>query len=176
MIGRIASALIIVWAIGFLWFAVALPQPSGTVRTDAVIVPTGAAGRIERGFEVLRTDQARQMLVTGVDREVRPREFAAEFAVPQTQMECCVTLGFAAVDTRSNAAETAQWVRENRVRSLRLVTTDWHMRRAAGELLRALPDDIVVVEDAVRSQPSLRILFLEYHKLLASAAARAVNG
>jgi uncharacterized SAM-binding protein YcdF (DUF218 family) len=176
VIGRIVSALIIVWALGFVWFAVWLPQPSDDVSTDAVIVPTGAAGRIERGIEILDRENARMMLVTGVDREVKPREFAAEFDVPGRQMACCVTLGFAAVDTRSNAAETAQWVRENRVRSLRLVTTDWHMRRAAGELLRALPDDIVVVEDAVRSQPSLRILFLEYHKLLASAAARAVNG
>ena len=32
----------------------ALPQPSGTIRTDAVIVPTGAAGRIERGLQILR--------------------------------------------------------------------------------------------------------------------------
>ncbi|QYU66532.1 YdcF family protein [Leptolyngbya sp. 15MV] len=81
----------------------------------------------------------------------------------------------AAVDTRSNAAETAQWVRDNRIGSLRLVTSDWHMRRAVGELLRALPPEVEVTEDAVRSQPSLRILFLEYHKLLASAAARAFN-
>ncbi len=176
MIGRLFSALLIAWALGFLWFAVALPQPSGDVRTDAVIVPTGAAGRIERGLQILRQDNARAMLVTGVDREVKPGEFAAQFGVPDEQMECCVTLGFAAVDTRGNAAETAQWVRDNQVRSLRLVTTDWHMRRAAGELLRALPDDIEVVEDAVRSEPSLRILFLEYHKLLASTAARVVNG
>lgn len=176
MIRRFASALLILWALGFLWFAVALPQPSPDVRTDAVIVPTGAAGRIERGLQILRQDKARTMLVTGVDREVKPREFAAQFGVPDAQMDCCVTLGFAAVDTRGNAAETAQWVRDNQVRSLRLVTTDWHMRRAAGELLRALPDDVTVVEDAVRSEPSFRILFLEYHKLLASSAARAVNG
>ncbi len=175
MIGRLISALTIVWALGFLWFAVALPRPSEDVRTDAVIVPTGAAGRIERGLEVLREGRARHMLVTGVDREVKPREFAAQFAVPERQMDCCVTLGFAAVDTRSNAAETAQWVRDNRIASLRLVTSDWHMRRAVGELLRALPPEVAVTEDAVRSQPSLRILFLEYHKLLASAAARAFN-
>ncbi len=176
MIGRLASALLMVWALGFLWFAVALPRPSDDVRTDAVIVPTGAAGRIERGLQILRAGNARAMLVTGVDREVRPGEFAAQFGVPEDQMACCVTLGFAAVDTRGNAAETAQWVRDSQARSLRLVTTDWHMRRASSELLRALPDDIAVVEDAVPSQPSLRILFLEYHKLLASLAARVVNG
>ena len=174
MIRRAAAALLVLWALGFLWFATTLPRPAGAERTDAIIVPTGAAGRIERGLEVLAAGHARTMLVTGVDREVRPGEFASEFSVTSDTMDCCVTLGFAAVDTRSNAAETAQWVRQNRVRSLRLVTTDWHMRRTAGELERTLPTGITVVEDAVRSEPSLRILFIEYHKLLASAVARGL--
>jgi hypothetical protein len=109
--------------------------------------------------------------VSGVDPEVRPGEFSAEFGVGPEQMECCVTLGFAAVDTRSNAAETAKWVAQNDVRSLRLVTTDWHMRRAAGEIERTLPDHITIIRDAVTSQPNFGTLFLEYHKLVASRAA-----
>ena len=174
MIGRLLAAVLVVWAIGFAWFATTLPRPAGEERTDAIIVPTGAAGRIERGLAVLGAGHARAMLVSGVDREVRPGEFAAEFDVASGTMECCVTLGFAAGDTRSNAAETAQWVRQNKVASLRLVTTDWHMRRAAGELARTLPADVAVVQDAVISEPSLRILFVEYHKLLASTVARQV--
>jgi uncharacterized SAM-binding protein YcdF (DUF218 family) len=51
---------------------------------------------------------------------------AAEFGVEPEQMACFVTLGFAAADTRSNAAEAARWAAQNEVRSLRLVTTDWH--------------------------------------------------
>ena len=50
------------------------------------------------------------------------------------------------------------------------------MRRAAGELQRTLPDGVEVVRDAVPSQPSLRILFLEYHKLLASVVSRLWRG
>ncbi|AKM08650.1 YdcF family protein [Pelagerythrobacter marensis] len=176
MIRRLVSAAVLVWALGFLWFAIALPGPVEAARTDAVIVPTGAAGRIERGLEVLQAGDARAMLVTGVDPEVRPIEFAKQFEVSMATMECCVSLGFSAVDTRGNAAETAQWVRARRVRSLRLVTTDWHMRRAAGELQRTLPDGVEVVRDAVPSQPSLRILFLEYHKLLASVVSRLWRG
>jgi uncharacterized SAM-binding protein YcdF (DUF218 family) len=172
MIRRLLSMLFLVWAIGFLWFVIALPRPAAEpVTTDAVIVPTGGAGRIARGLEVLDRDLAARMLVSGVDPEVKPGEFAAEFDVAPEQMACCVTLGFAAVDTRSNAAETAKWVAQNEVRSLRLVTTDWHMRRAAGELDRALPDHVTVIRDAVPSQPDLGTLFLEYHKLLASRAA-----
>ncbi len=172
MIRRLFSVLFLVWALGFVWFAVMLPQPAGDgVRTDAVIVPTGGAGRIPRGLAVLDEGLSRKMLVSGVDREVRPQEFAAQFGVSPQRMACCVTLGFAAVDTRSNAAETAKWVAQNEVRSLRLVTTDWHMRRTASELDRALPDHVTVIRDAVPSQPDFGTLFLEYHKLIASRAA-----
>lgn len=171
MIRRAISLLFLAWAIGFLWFVVALPKPSDGVTTDAVIVPTGGPGRIARGLAVLDRGLAGKMLVSGVDPEVRPQEFAVQFGVSPRTMACCVTLGFAAVDTRSNAAETAKWVAQNEVRSLRLVTTDWHLRRAAGELDRALPDHVTVIRDAVPSQPALETLFLEYHKLIASRAA-----
>lgn len=171
MIRRLLSVVFLAWVIGFLVFAVTLPRPVAGITTDAVIVPTGGAGRIARGLDVLDQGLAAKMLVSGVDPEVKPGEFAAEFGVAPDQMACCVTLGFAAVDTRSNAAETAKWVAQNEVRSLRLVTTDWHMRRTASELDRTLPDHVTVVRDAVTSQPDFGTLFLEYHKLLASRAA-----
>ena len=168
MIGRIASALLVVWAFGFLWFAVALPQPAGAEKTDGIVVPTGGVGRIPRGMAMLRAGAAPRMLVTGVDAQVRPREFAAEYAVPARVMACCVTLGTGALDTRGNARETAEWVAARKLHSLRLVTSDWHMRRAALELGGTLPAGVSVLHDAVRTQPSLWILFIEYHKLLAA--------
>jgi uncharacterized SAM-binding protein YcdF (DUF218 family) len=168
VIGRIASLLAMVWAFGFLWFAVALPQPAGLEKTDAIVVPTGSGGRIPRGVALLRQGVAPQLLVTGVDAEVRPGEFAAEYKVPPRLMQCCVSLGFEALDTRGNARETADWAIKRKVRSIRLVTSDWHLRRAALELDATLPEIVTVVRDAVPTRPSLSILFVEYHKLLAT--------
>ena len=176
MIRRVLSLLVVVWALGFLWFAIALPQPAGAQKTDAIVVPTGSGGRIPRGLELLREGTAKRMLVTGVDAEVRPQEFAAEYDATNQLMDCCITLGFSALDTRGNARETAEWVREHRVRSIRLVTADWHMRRAALELGEVLPDGEKVVRDAVRTEPSLWILFLEYHKFIATWFVRALAG
>ncbi len=45
MIRRILSLLLVLWAFGFLWFAVALPQPAAGEKTDAIVVPTGGSGR-----------------------------------------------------------------------------------------------------------------------------------
>jgi hypothetical protein len=88
-------------------------------------------------------------------------------------MECCVTLGFAALDTRGNARETARWMERQGLRSLRLVTSDWHMHRAALELENQLPARIGVLRDAVRTEPSLWTLFIEYHKLMFAWAIQA---
>lgn len=168
MIWRLLAAVFLAWSFGFVWFFATVPGPAGEIRTDAVIVPTGAAGRIQRGLEVLDKGWADRLLVSGVDLEVRPDEFAAEFGVSRRLMRCCVELGFSAIDTRGNAREIAKWVRERGVTSIRLVTSDWHMRRVAHELTRTLPSTVKVVPDAVRTEPELSVLLLEYHKLLAS--------
>ena len=168
MIRRSASLLLLLWLMGFLGFALALPQPHGGGKTDAVVVFTGGEGRIPRGLAALETGWAPRLFVSGVDPEVRPGEFAAEYDVTAKMMGCCVALGFKSYDTRSNAEEVAAWLAENECKSVRLVTSDWHMRRAALELERELPDHFAVIRDAVPTEPSLRILFLEYHKLLAA--------
>ena len=172
---RLLSAVLLLWALGFVWFAVALPQPAGDVRTDGVVALTGGSGRIPRGIAVLRKGLAEKLLVAGVDTEVRPREFAAEYDVSAKLLACCVTLGYESVDTRSNAQEAARWIAAQKIGSVRLVTTDWHMRRAAFDLALATPKDLVIVEDAVRSRPSLKILFIEYNKLLARVVAWAAG-
>lgn len=170
MVRRAVAFLMLLWLFGFVWFAIALPQPLDGERSDVAVVLTGGEGRIARGLEALDQGWTGHLLISGVDREVKPGEFAAEFDVAADRMECCVTLGFQSYDTRSNAAETSQWLRERKARSVRLITTDWHMRRAAMELGQVKDEEVEVLRDAVPSQPRLGILFLEYHKLLARAA------
>ena len=110
---------------------------------------------------------AGQLLVAGVDPEVQPPEFASDYHVEPRLMQCCITLGSESVDTRSNAREALNWVELHHITSVRLVTSDWHMRRAAWELRRVLPAKVSLIEDAVPTRPSLRMLFVEYCKFLA---------
>jgi uncharacterized SAM-binding protein YcdF (DUF218 family) len=170
MIRRFASFIVIAWALGFVWFAAIPPKPIGAGRSDAAIVLTGGEGRIPRALDVLDKGWVRHVLVAGVDSEVRPREFAAEYEVTGKTMACCLTLDHVSVDTRTNAREAAAWIVANKIRSVRLITSDWHMRRAAWELGQAAPD-VEIARDAVRTRPSFRILFVEYHKLIARRIA-----
>jgi uncharacterized SAM-binding protein YcdF (DUF218 family) len=164
MIKRIFAFLLLLWVLGFAWFALFLPQPADMQKTDGVVVLTGGAGRIDRGLLVLEKGKARRMLISGVDLDVKPGELAAEYKRPEKLFACCIDLGFRALDTRSNGLETARWVARNKVKTLRLVTHDWHMRRARLELDLALPGGVTVINDAVPTEPSLLVLFTEYHK------------
>lgn len=171
MISRLIGWLLILWAFGFAWFAIFLPSPVGDEQTDAIVVLTGAAGRIDRGVALLRKGEAKQLLVSGVDRDVKPAELAKLYGIPREAMRCCITLGREAVDTRSNAVETSAWIDRHKYSSIRLITSDWHMRRAQYELVQQLTTPVRIVPDAVRSQPSLRMLLREYHKYILRRAA-----
>ena len=166
MIVRLFAVSLLGWMLGFIWFAVLLPQPLDSRPTDAIVVLTGGAGRIDRGIALLEAKTAKRMLISGVDRSVRPGELAAEYDTPEALFACCITLGREAIDTRSNAIETARWLERRDYKTVRLITTDWHMRRAALELRQALPERVAIVYDAVPSRPSLTILVREYNKYL----------
>ena len=172
MIARAASFLLILWLLGFALFALTLPGPAdGGARTDAVVVLTGGPGRIERGIDLLRRRRAARMLVAGVNRTVKPHELAREVRAPERLFDCCVDLDRESVDTRSNATQTARWLRGHRYRSVRLVTTDWHMPRARFELAHLLRrSGIAILPDGVTSEPGFTALFGEYNKYLVRRA------
>ena len=175
MIRRAVSAILLVYLLGYALFAVLLPRPAGDGATDAIVVLTGGAKRIERGLDLMERKLAKRMLVSGVARTVRPEELAAQYRSDESLFRCCIDLGRESVDTRSNAEEVARWMERHRFRTMRLVTTDWHMPRARFELSRRLGDDIVVTGDSVESNPSFGQLFTEYNKYLLRRAAVLVG-
>ncbi len=166
MIKRATAFFLLAWILGFIWFALFLPQPSAPSRTDAIVVLTGGPGRIDRGLALIESKMADRMLISGVDRDVKPAELAAEYRRSPALFACCIALGFEAVDTRSNGLEVARWVKRRNYSSIRLITTDWHMRRARGELRRAIGPDVQIISDAVASKPNIKTLLIEYHKYI----------
>ena len=166
MIKRVFALAVILWLLGFAVFMLTLAKPLDDARTDAIVVPTGSAGRIYRGLTLMQDKAAKRMLISGVAPQVLPGELAAEYKASPALFACCIDLGHEAVDTQSNAEETARWVSLHKYRSVRLVTSDWHMARARLELVNALADDVVVVNDGVPSDPRFMQLIAEYNKYL----------
>ena len=166
MIVRLAGLVALAWSLGFAAFMLLLPPPLEGNTTDAIVVPTGGAGRIDRGIALLQARQARRMLVTGVAPGVRPIDLARTYRTSPKLFACCIDLGADAVDTRSNAEETAAWVKTHGYRTVRLVTSEWHVPRARMELAGVLGPGILVLGDGVPSTPRLGTLVNEYNKLL----------
>ncbi|MEO7654279.1 MAG: YdcF family protein [Sphingomicrobium sp.] len=168
MIWRFGSALLLGYALGFVLFAFTLGKPAvgGSAKTDAGIVLTGGDGRIERGVAVLEDGKIKRLLVAGADPLVAKRDIARRVPGSERLVRCCVDLGSESVDTRSNASEAERWLADNKFHSYRLITSDWHMRRARFEFERTIGDKRIMVVDAVRTEPSLRTMFKEYNKYL----------
>lgn len=166
MILRFFSLLILLYLLGFLIFSVTLDRPAGAQRTDAAVVITGGSGRIEYAMEVLSDGYARRVLIAGADPSVTKRDMIDRLEGQAKLVNCCVDLGSESVDTRSNAEEAKRWLDLRKYKSLRLITSDWHMRRAHYEFSRVLGDGYQLIPDAVRTQPRFMTLFGEYNKYL----------
>jgi len=163
---RLLAALALAWGGGLIWFGLTLPDPAPLAqRTDAVVVLTGGRGRLARGLAVMEAGSAKRMLVSGVAPTTTREQLADAAQVPLSRFSR-TDLGYGAVDTRSNAEETAGWMARGNHESLRLVTSAAHMRRARLELARVLPDDITVVSDAVPYETGAPGIPWEYTKFL----------
>jgi uncharacterized SAM-binding protein YcdF (DUF218 family) len=170
---RLLALMLLLWLGGFLWFSLTLPEPAlKTVETDAVVVLTGGKGRLKRGLAVLEAGSARRMLVSGVDRGTTRKQLAAAAGISKQRL-ARTDLGYEAIDTRSNAEETARWVTANDIKSIRLVTSAGHMRRARLELAQALPAGVSVLPDAVPVEPKAPSIAAEYSKYLLRRIALA---
>lgn len=174
------------WLPGFLWFYQLIPSeadfPDSEVRTDAIVVLTGGMGRIEQGVELLKADRAKMLLISGVDKDVKPAEIVAEYGIDTAHPVLAdgisrMVLDYSPRDTVGNARETAKWMDRNNLHSLRLVTSSYHMPRSLMEFRHAMPGTIILPSpvfpewgtiDKVVLLPrgSLRLILLEYHKYM----------
>ena len=167
MILRFGALALILYALGFFLFSVTLGLPaSAQARTDAIVAITGGEGRIEQGVKMLGEGRGTRMLIAGADPAVTKADLVRRLGGKRRLVQCCVDLGSESVDTRSNAEEARRWVSKRGYRSVRLITSDWHMRRANYEFRRQLGDKVTIVPDAVRSEPRFVTLFGEYNKYL----------
>jgi len=168
MILRFGSLLVVLYALGFVLFGVTLGKPAAAsaAKTEGIVVITGGKGRIEHGVTMLAEGKGKRMLVAGADPSVTKQDIVRRLGGRKKLVQCCVDLGSESVDTRSNAEETRRWLERMRFKSVRLITSDWHMRRARYEFRLELGDDFKVVPDAVRSEPGFMTLFGEYNKYL----------
>jgi uncharacterized SAM-binding protein YcdF (DUF218 family) len=177
-LGMLAGVLLAIWLGGLLWFIGRIPtsvaEPQRT--TDAIVVLTGGSLRLGEGLKLLRAGMAPRLFVSGVQSGVDLSNLLQSIDDRETSTPCCITLGHIAADTPGNARESAVWARQEGVRSIRLVTSAYHMPRSLIEFRTAAPGIALVPhpvfpprvkQDAWWRFPGTAdLLIWEYHKCL----------
>jgi uncharacterized SAM-binding protein YcdF (DUF218 family) len=141
-LGLAASLLaMLALGLGFLSFLsqAAAPVVAPGRRTDAIVVLTGGADRVETALRLLDEGLAPRLLVSGANTDLTLAELARAHGRDPAALEGRVILGRLAASTRGNAAEVAAYARAQRIGSIRVVTAGYHMPRALLELRRAAP-------------------------------------
>lgn len=140
--------LLIMWLAGFFVYVHKMPKEltSELEQTDAIVVLTGGQGRISTGVSLLYKNKSDKLFISGVDSGTDVDMIVAaidtqteskndkhrfrDYLVNRVMMRRRIYLGYEAKDTIDNALETALWVQKKDVKSIRLVTSAYHMLRA----------------------------------------------
>jgi uncharacterized SAM-binding protein YcdF (DUF218 family) len=161
-------------------------EHSPPAPTDGIVALTGGSQRIGDAIDLLARGFARRLLITGVNERTSRDEIARLNPEKRQLVECCVDLDYRARNTIGNALETRRWARENRFRSLIVVTSNYHMPRTLAELDHASPEIEKVPFPVVTTNvdagawwhkvSTLRLLFAEYAKYVAVLARTRLAG
>jgi uncharacterized SAM-binding protein YcdF (DUF218 family) len=183
---HLALGILTLWLIGLLGFIAVIPGQGSKIdaesKTDTIIVLTGGGDRLAEGFRLLDRGLSKRLLVSGVAPGVTLPQLIDRLgdhrdSVPSAEeLTCCVKLGYEAGNTVGNADESAEWLRSNSAKSVRLVTANYHMLRSLLEFRRKLPDIAVVPNPVFPTEVrdphwfvkprTLLLLINEYHKYL----------
>ena len=168
-----ALLLTLIWALGFATFLVTVltMQPQEPlIKTEGIVVLTGGSDRVRTGLELFRDGYAPYLLVSGVHKKTKLNDIFLESDVTIRPDMCCIDLGFNATDTIGNAQETAQWVHDRHLKTLRLVTANYHMPRAFFEMKRQVPDVSLYLYPVrtdrfqIWTKSGIILVLSEYHK------------
>lgn len=168
-----------VWFAGFCLFVrhINSYEVDRETKTDAIIVLTGGRNRISEGIRLLNDNMAQNLFISGVPEDISIHDIEKQAQI-KADNEDRIVLGRRATNTIENAEETMEWVKENNIHSIRLVTSSYHIPRSLQEFIvhATLGDGLQVVLNPIyspnvnrnwwKSWGTFRLLVMEYNKFL----------
>lgn len=183
----ILAAVLWAAAFGFLVFAANVMRTpvSATAKADGIVVMTGGQSRIKEAARLLKDGYGQRLLISGVNTQTGQSDLIRLTGLDRQTFNCCVDLGYTALNTIGNAAETQTWAAAHGYRSLIVVTSNYHMPRTLVELSRITPEVSLIPHTVTPmafdteawwlSPVTMRNLVAEYVKFLPSAARYALH-
>ena len=181
-----AGAAAAVFLLGFVVFAAVATRTSSEVPTpaDGIVVLTGGEARIAEAGRLLESGVARRLLISGVNRKTSRDDLRRLMKIDAKLFDCCVDIGYDALDTIGNADEARGWAGKWHFSRLVVVTACYHMPRSMAQIALAMPDAELIPHAVVPRQligapwwlrlGAARTLVSEYLKFLPVVARLAL--
>lgn len=171
--------IFIAWALGFVLFTRYINSfdIDTNTKTDAIIVLTGGRNRISEGIKLLNENLADKLFISGVPENISIGQIEKQAKI-KADDENKIELGRKAKNTIENAIETEEWIKKNNIKSIRLVTSSYHIPRSLQEFIVyvTMGNDLEVVLNPIyspnvnhkwwKSWGTFRLLMMEYNKFL----------
>jgi uncharacterized SAM-binding protein YcdF (DUF218 family) len=136
------------------------------IKTEGLVVLTGSPERIPEGLRLFKEHADLKVLISGMNPKVpetRLYKNIPEEAIPR------LSLGWTATNTYENAKEVRQWVQNNHLKSVTILTSFYHIPRSLLEIWDVLPETKLVAAPVFSKGFDSRtvwLLFAEYNKTL----------
>lgn len=120
-------------------------------KADCAVVLTGGPGRVREGFDLLAQGQVHKLIISGVHPRSTLRDIFPQWPYYGGLRVEDVVLERRSNTTYGNAQQTLPLVEALRCRSLVLITSHLHMRRAYKTFRRIIPGETMIMTRAVSS-------------------------
>lgn len=179
-------ALLFAYLIGFVVFALRLnfTDQSPNEKTDAIIVLTGETKRITDSIEEFAKGNAHRLFISGIhrqsslekliDKTIFDLQKEGKLKTSKENLKARISTG-RAENTIENGLESATWIKNNKVESIRLITSYYHMPRSKLIFEKYIPN-IKIIEHPITfankkpnifsNSKQLRLTFSEYNKYI----------
>lgn len=180
---KLLLLIFMVWLAGYgmFVFRVTNQKPAEPQKqTEAIVVLTGGKNRIYEGLKLFSQNSAPKLFITGVNESVTKNDITKIWSKKDDLPRCCIILGHKATTTLENAVETQNWITENKIKSIRMVTSAYHMDRAKLEFHNLMHDIEIIPHPVEKQDPPLsdirfwKITFSEYNKIIFRYATLAL--
>ena len=170
-------SLFLLWLGGFIVFQQYIRKRpiDETTKTDAIVVLTGGKNRIAESVKLYNKGLSDILFISGVGKHVNIKALENQNHVYFTRDDTHVLLGREATNTIENAVEVSELIRRNHLKTIRLVTSYYHMPRSLAEISAQNPS-VKIIEHPVYSKnvskrwwkrpKSFYLIASEYHKFI----------
>ncbi len=153
------------------------PPPPLPARVDVIVALSGGSGRLDEGVRLLREGRAPLLFLVGFQPRAVANRLEAEPDLAELAREGRILVEPRSVSTLDDARRTRALVLDRHARSVLLITSVYHIRRAKLAFRAVLPDTVALHTWPVRSntfradawyadEPSRRVVFAEFLKYL----------